>query len=75
MRSLRAKDPVSWSRQSLAKHFGCNPMFVAQVCEASLEKKDMQLKLLEAVKSTWGKKRTIAREERSLRKELWAKDQ
>jgi len=44
------------------------------VCEAGPEKKAMQKQVLEAVKSRWGTKRTLAREDRALRKEAWATD-
>ncbi|KAL1958468.1 hypothetical protein VTO42DRAFT_4332 [Malbranchea cinnamomea] len=74
MRRLRKEDPMTWSRNKLAKKFNCNPVFVAAVCEASPEKKALQRRVLEAVKSRWGKKRAIAREDRELRKEVWAKD-
>lgn len=75
IRKLRQEDPIAWSRYKLAKKFNCNPLFVATVCEASPEKKALQKQVLEAVKSRWGKKRSIARENRELRKEIWAKDQ
>lgn len=75
MRRLRARDPIRWSRQALARKFKCSPLFVGQVCEASPEKKEMQRKLLEAVRATWGKKRAGAREERAIRKEAWGSDQ
>ncbi|PGH16090.1 hypothetical protein AJ80_05305 [Polytolypa hystricis UAMH7299] len=75
MRQLRLQDPITWSRYKLAKRFNCSPLFVAQVCEVSQEKKEMQQNILEAVKSRWGTKRTIAREARELRKERWARDQ
>ncbi|WEW60375.1 hypothetical protein PRK78_005860 [Emydomyces testavorans] len=75
MRQLRLRDPMIWSRGKLAKRFGCSPLFVGMVCEASPEKKTIQRQVLEAVKSRWGTKRTIAREDRELRKEVWARDQ
>lgn len=74
IRKLRAQDPMTWSRYKLAKQFNCNPLFVAMVCETSPEKKEIQKQILEAVKSRWGPKRTIAREDRELRKERWQRD-
>lgn len=65
---------MTWSRNKLAKKFNCNPVFVSTVCEASPEKKALQRQVLEAVKSRWGKKRSIAREDREIRKQTWAKD-
>jgi hypothetical protein len=75
IRRLRREDPMTWSRNKLAKRFGCNPTFIKVVCEASPEKKAIQAEVVEAVRSRWGKKRSIAREDRALRKELWARDQ
>ncbi|KAI1931769.1 hypothetical protein LOZ53_006586 [Ophidiomyces ophidiicola] len=74
MRQLRLEDPVTWSRGKLAKRFGCNSLFVGMVCEASLEKKAIQRQVLEAVRSRWGTRRAVAREDRELRKEVWARD-
>ncbi|PGG97009.1 hypothetical protein GX51_07558 [Blastomyces parvus] len=75
MRKLRLEDPMKWSRYVLAQKFGCSAHFVMQVCDAGPQKKAIQQQVLEAIKSRWGKKRTIAREDRQLRKELWARDQ
>jgi len=74
IRQLRQKDPLTWSRWKLAKRFGCSALFVGMVSEAGPEKKAMQKRVLEAVKSRWGTKRTLAREDRVLRKEAWAID-
>lgn len=74
MRQLRAAKPMYWSRGKLAKRFGCSPLFVGMVCEASPDKRAVQKQVLEAIKSRWGTKRTIAREDRVLRRELWAQD-
>lgn len=75
IRSLRLSDPMIWSRQRLAKRFNCSPYFVAMVCEASKEKKEIQKQVLEAVQSQWGQKRRMAREDRQLRKESWGRDE
>ncbi|OJD12801.1 hypothetical protein AJ78_06658 [Emergomyces pasteurianus Ep9510] len=75
MRQLRLEDPMKWSRYALAQKFGCSTHFVMQVCDAGPQKKAIQQQVLEAIKSRWGKKQTIAREDRQLRKELWARDQ
>ncbi|KAJ5667941.1 uncharacterized protein N7477_006511 [Penicillium maclennaniae] len=53
----------------------CSPIFIAMVCEASPEKKQMQKQVLEAVQSRWGVKRRMAREDRQLRREAWARDE
>ncbi|KAE8148815.1 mitochondrial ribosomal protein subunit L20-domain-containing protein [Aspergillus avenaceus] len=74
IRRLRLSDPMTWSRWKLAKRFDCSPMFIAMVCEASPQKKEIQKQVLEAVQSRWGAKRRMAREDRQLRKESWGRD-
>jgi len=74
MRRLRQEDPMIWSRYKLAKRFGCSPLFVGMATEAGAQKKEMQKQVLEAVKSRWGKKRILSREDRSLRQAVWARD-
>lgn len=74
IRNLRLNDPMTWSRWKLAKRFDCSPMFIAKVCEASPQKKEIQKQVLEAVQSRWGTKRRMAREDRQLRKESWGRD-
>jgi len=75
IRKLRLSDPILWSRWKLAKRFNCSPLFIAMVCEASPQKKEIQRQVLEAVRSRWGTKRRMAREDRQLRKESWSKDE
>ncbi|GAB1211100.1 hypothetical protein ATERTT37_000212 [Aspergillus terreus] len=75
IRKLRLSDPMTWSRWKLAKRFQCSPMFIAMVCEAGPQKKEIQKQVLEAVQSRWGSKRRMAREDRQLRKESWGRDE
>jgi hypothetical protein len=75
IRKLRLNDPMTWSRWKLAKRFDCSPMFIAMVCEASPQKKEIQKQVLGAVQSRWGAKRRMAREDRQLRKESWGRDE
>lgn len=75
IRRLRLSDPMTWSRYKLAKRFECSPIFIAMVCEASPEKKQIQKQVLEAVQSRWGPKRRMAREDRQLRREAWGRDE
>ncbi|KAI5304433.1 hypothetical protein KEM56_006502, partial [Ascosphaera pollenicola] len=49
IRNLRFSDPINWSQAKLAKKFGCSPIFVGQICEASPEKKELQKHLLAAI--------------------------
>jgi hypothetical protein len=74
IRKLRLSDPMLWSRWKLAKRFECSPMFIAMVCEAGPEKRQIQRKVLEAVQSRWGVSRRMAREDRQLRKETWGRE-
>ncbi|KAJ5766416.1 uncharacterized protein N7511_004032 [Penicillium nucicola] len=74
IRNLRLNDPMTWSRNKLAKRFDCSPVFIAMVCQASPEKREIQARILEAVQSRWGPKRRMAREDRQLRREAWGRD-
>lgn len=74
IRKLRLQDPMTWSRNKLAKRFDCAPDFIAMVCEASPQKKQIQRQVLEAVQSRWNTKRRMAREDRQLRRETWGRD-
>ncbi|EED14153.1 cystathionine gamma-synthase, putative [Talaromyces stipitatus ATCC 10500] len=77
IRRLRMSDPVEWSRWKLARKFDCSARFINMVCEPipQEQKQEIHKKVLEAVKSRWGAKRRMAREDRELRKEAWAKDE
>lgn len=75
IRKLRLNDPMNWSRWKLAKRFQCSPMFIAMICDAGPQKKEIQKQVLEAVQSRWGSKRRMAREDRQLRKESWGRDE
>ncbi|KAI9699688.1 MAG: hypothetical protein M1836_002722 [Candelina mexicana] len=74
IRRLRKEDPSLWTREKLAKKFDCSNMFIGIVCEASKEHKEKQLRILEAVKSRWGRRRREAREDRTRRRETWGRD-
>lgn len=77
IRRLRQEDPVEWSRWKLARKFDCSARFIAMICESipSKEKTELHKKVLEAVKTRWGTKRRMAREDRLLRRDLWARDE
>ncbi|KAG7009113.1 54S ribosomal protein L20 [Physcia stellaris] len=75
IRRLRTLDPFKYTRKSLAEKFGCSTFFVGMVAEASKEKKEHEAKVLENIKSRWGKRRTYAREDRQRRRELWGRDE
>lgn len=75
MRKLRVEDPVAWSVKKLAKKFDCSQVFVQNaVAGLAKNKNAIQEKVLEVVKSRWGTKRRIAREDRELRRTLWYRD-
>ncbi|KAF8538543.1 mitochondrial ribosomal protein subunit L20-domain-containing protein [Trichophaea hybrida] len=71
MRSLRNTDPGRWHRTALAKEFNCSSLFVGMVCQASEERLAQMAFRAEKVKSRWGPKRTIAREDRQKRRAGW----
>jgi len=76
MRALRRQDPVKWSAAQLAKKFDCTSLFVGFVTEGLAKEKQEQHKLVtQVVKSRWGVKRRVAREDRALRKERWYRDE
>jgi hypothetical protein len=75
IRKLRLEDPMMWSVSKLAKRFDCSQVFIRTVCSAGPQKREIQKQVLEAVKSRWGVKRRMAREDRQLRKEAWARDE
>lgn len=75
MRRLRQEDPISWSRTKLAKKFNCSNLFVGIVCQVDKKKREQQKQVLEAVKSRWGTIRRNAREDRTLRRETWGRDE
>ena len=74
MRTLRDEDPLKWSVKQLAKKYDCSPIFVQFITGGNKEQRQRQKAITEAVKSRWGKKRTVAREDRALRKERWYRD-
>jgi Mitochondrial ribosomal protein subunit L20 len=75
MRALRREDPVKWSATQLAKKFDCSSLFVGFVTEGlSKGKQEQQKRVTQVVKSRWGTKRRIAREDRAIRKERWYRD-
>lgn len=75
MRQLRVEDPIAWSIKKLSKKFDCSAVFVQNAC-AGLAKNKMALQatVSQVVKSRWGTKRRVAREDRALRREAWYRD-
>lgn len=75
MRALRTQDPYEWSVSKLAKKYDCSGVFVQFVIEGlAKEKAAAQKMVTDVVKSRWGPKRRIAREDRAIRKERWMRD-
>lgn len=75
MRELRKEDPYKWSVTQLAKKYDCSRVFVGWVVEGIAKEKGQQQRIVtEVVKSRWGQKRRIAREDRAIRKERWYRD-
>lgn len=75
IRRLRTADPDTWTRHKLAKKFNCSSMFVGMVCEAPPARLEKAKAKLDAVKSRWGTKRTMAREDRVKRLEAVWRDE
>ena len=79
MRRLRQKDPWQWTRKALAERFQCSQFFAGMVGEHAtkegLRKKNFEEERIKDIRDRWGKRKTIAREDRARRKELWYKDQ
>ena len=71
MRALRDNNPVKWHRDALAKEFNCSTLFVGMVCQASDQRLQLMALRANKVKSRWGSKRTLAREERVKRRAGW----
>ena len=75
MRKLRAQNPFRWTRSRLAEKFKCSQFFVGLVCQASKNKLDQDRAELEKIKERWGRRRREAREDRTKRREIWARDE
>ena len=74
MRRLRKEDPITWTVSKLAKKFECSGLFVSLATDGMAREKQLQQsKVLAAVKSRWGAKRRIAREDRAIRRETWGR--
>lgn len=79
IRTLRQSDPWKWTRKVLAEKFECSQFFVGMVGElvspAGVQKKAEEQQKRAEVKDRWGKRKRIARDDRSRRRELWYRDQ
>lgn len=75
IRRLRTEDPSTWTRTKLAEKFECSPFFVGMVVPVSEERLKQKRLELEEVKSKWGPKRRIAREQRAARRATWGRDE
>ncbi|KAF3180388.1 hypothetical protein TWF225_007253 [Orbilia oligospora] len=74
IQQLRGQNPDVYTRNKLAKMFGCSEFFVGMVAPTTEERKKEMRKKEEGVRAGWGKIRSFAREERGRRRELWSKD-
>lgn len=76
MRRLRLEDPWKWSQKQLSKKFDCSNTFVGYVIKGLAPEKAAQQKIVqEAIRSNWGGKRWVAREDREIRKDRWFRDE
>ncbi|SCV03682.1 LAMI_0H10110g1_1 [Lachancea mirantina] len=69
--ALRAENPEKYTRKALAKQFNVSPLFISLVSSASTQRKAEMAGRLHAIKQQWHPKRTLARDDRKKRKELW----
>ena len=76
IRRLRLEDPVKWTQNRLADNYNCSNTFVGRIIKGlSKEKTQQQRAVTEVVRSSWGNKRRIAREDREIRKDKWYRDE
>lgn len=75
IRRLRSSDPNRWSAHKLGKKFNCTSRFISICCEAPDEKKTAERAKLDAIKARWGPRRTMAREDRTKRREAAQRDE
>lgn len=73
IRKLRLGDPEKWTRVKLAEKFGCSQFFVGMLVKVP-EKAERVSREHAAAREKWGKRRTMAREDRERRKVLWGRD-
>lgn len=72
MKRLREEDPRQWTRVRLAEKYGCSQFFVSLCCSAPQIKEERD-KLMDEIRSKWGRGRKEAREDRNIRKERWGR--
>jgi hypothetical protein len=75
MRRLRREDPAKWNVTGLSKKFDCvKTVVMYATAYIANEQRENQKRVTEYVRSRWGVKRRVAREDRALRKERWFTD-
>lgn len=81
MRQLRLDDPAKWTQTTLSKKYNCSTLFTREVIKKADGRKprsemNRQQKVVQAVvRSNWGPKRRIAREDRAIRRDKWFRDE
>jgi len=71
IRSLRLSNPSYWHRNRLAKEFNTSTLFIGMVCQAPESRLREMEQRMEKIKSRWGEKRQLARQEREKRRAGW----
>jgi hypothetical protein len=75
MRRLRREDPAKWNVTALSKKFDCvKTVVMYATAYIANQQRENQKRVTEYVRSRWGVKRRVAREDRALRKERWFTD-
>lgn len=80
IRRLATEKSAVWSPSKLAEKFRCSKFFITIVCRAGNvsndeKRRERHLRSVELATSRWGRKRRVAREDRTKRKELWGQDE
>jgi len=73
MQALRKQDPKQWTIDRLAEKYGCSTLFV-RICAKNFEAGKAHFERLDETKKRWGRKKTLARQDRTRRKDLWGRD-
>jgi hypothetical protein len=73
MQALRSENSAYWTIDRLAAKYECSTLFV-RICATNFEAGKKHFERIEEVKGRWGRKKTLARQDRTRRKALWGRD-
>lgn len=75
IRRLKKTNPDLWTSHKLAKKFSCSVIFVGMCVKATENALRLEREKLEAIRAKWGPKRTMAREDRKMRRDAVYRDE